>query len=171
MSEPTPQEKADAINAFDNFINQDQPEPKPMAQPLSAIKIIHERPPNFEAIHAVFPGASGEGVIFAYGDTIYNPSGQALPQSLLDHERVHCERQLEIGVDRWWNTYLFDGEFRYNEELLAHQAEWQAVQRDGSLSRPQRRDQLKQIAKRLSGPLYGRRVSFEQAKRDIKNGK
>lgn len=146
---------------------QSEPETVPDNVPIE-IRVVKDLPPNFEEIAAVFPMAHNDGVIFAYGDTIFNPSGQALPQSLLDHEAVHCKRQIEMGVDAWWEKYLVDGEFRYNEELLAHRAEWQAVKADGSLSRPQRRDQLKQIAKRLSGPLYGRRVSFEQAKRDIK---
>lgn len=133
------------------------------------LNIIQCHPPNFTKIANKFPGVHGEGVIFAYGDTIYNPSGVDIPASSMDHEAVHCIRQIEIGVEHWWHMYLTDDKFRYDEEVLAHQAEWKNIREDFSMTRQQRRYLLKQIAKRLSGPLYGRAVSFEKANRDIKN--
>lgn len=133
-------------------------------------QIVRHRPPNFEKVAAVFPLAHKDTVIFAYGDTIYNPSGQELLPSLMAHELVHCNRQIAMGVEKWWDKYLIDGDFRYQEELLAHIAEYKNVSNDIQINRNQRRSMLKQIVKRLSGPLYGRAVSTSQAKKDIKNG-
>lgn len=131
------------------------------------LREINDRPPNFEAIAAVFPGAHGEGVIFAYGNAIYNPNNTEIPPYLWAHERVHCERQLDIGVEVWWDRYLTDGQFRYHEELLAHRAEWKSM-KDNIHHRHHRRKMLKLLAERLAHPLYGRMVSKEKALRDIR---
>ncbi len=90
-------------------------------------EILFRRPPNFEAIHKVFPMADGLGVIFAYAPYIFVPSGNSLPPELIAHEQVHIDRQTAMGVDAWWQRYLVDVEFRYLEELLAHRAEYQKL--------------------------------------------
>ena len=130
------------------------------------ISIIKGRPPNFEKIAAVFPGAYKAGTIFSYGNEIYVTSEHDLTPALFQHEGVHCSRQMQMGVDLWWDKYLTDERFRYNEEMIAHQAEYQKAMQ-GSPNRNARRSNLNIIAKRLSSPLYGRMVSFEQAKKDI----
>src|SRR5271157_279517 len=86
--------------------------------------IINARPPNFEQILAAFPNADKPGVIFAYCPNIYNPSGGVIPPALLAHENVHMERQTAWLQQKWWEQYISDSEFRYNEELLAHAAEF-----------------------------------------------
>lgn len=146
-----------------------QPEP-PAPTQLTECTVIVDRPPNFDIIAAAFPGAYNPGVIFAYGKEVYNPSNEDIPDSLIAHELVHCSRQIDMGIGEWWDRYINDGEFRYNEELLAHIAEWEHVKHDPNLNRNERRSVFKQIAKRLSGPLYGKTVTLEKAKRDIKNG-
>lgn len=125
-----------------------------------------QRPPNYEAILAVFPGASGPGVVFAYGYSIYVTGRIPLQPAILAHELVHCERQIRMGVENWWSNYLVDKSFRYDEELLAHRAEYQALV-ENVPTRQQRRRILADIAKKLSAPLYGRMVTFEQAKKDL----
>jgi hypothetical protein len=132
------------------------------------MKIIHSRPPNFDAIAKVFPQAFGRNVLFAYGDVIYAPFVTAVPPHLVAHETVHGQRQLEHdgGPTGWWNRYLHDVLFRYHEELLAHRAEYWALT-DKNPSRAIRRSALGEIAKRLASPLYGRMVTFNQAKEDL----
>ena len=130
------------------------------------MKIITSRPPNFEAILKVFPGAANEGVIFSYGDTIYSPDRAVLPPQLMAHEAVHGQRQLEIGVELWWDTYLVDLGFRYQEELLAHRVEYQELCARHP-SRGERRAALRLVAKRLASPLYGRMVTLDKAMEDI----
>lgn len=117
--------------------------------------IIVDHPPNFERIRAAFPDAIAPGVIFAYGEHIYNPSGKPIPHALLAHEAVHQARQVMGGIDGptiWWNNYLVDPEFRYGEELLAHAAELMA-QLPG-LDRNQKHKLLMSTAARLVAPLY-----------------
>lgn len=141
---------------------------------MSEVTVIQDRPPNFEAIHAVFPGAAGEGVVFAYGDKIYNPSGVTLPPELMAHELAHCERQNEMGLDAWWDRYLVDGDFRYEEELIAHIAEFKSIMsrynyQEHAISRVRERA-LDHVAKKLAAPLYGRMVTIHQARAAIKRG-
>lgn len=82
-----------------------------------------ERPPNYEAILKAFPTADKHGVLFAYGDDIFNPSNVSIPTWLAAHEYKHCARQFLTSAVVWWEGYLTDQEFRYREELLAHVAE------------------------------------------------
>jgi len=136
------------------------------------VEIINDQyPPNIEEIAAAFPLLSQQiGPVFAYGDRIYVPDGGVLPAWLLAHEIVHCMRQQEMGVEAWWNRYFIDREFRYNEELLAHTAEYQHYISKTSASRQQKRAALKIAAKRLANPLYRTGVSTAKARADIKKG-
>jgi hypothetical protein len=113
--------------------------------------IIIDRPPNFEQIQGAFPKAVNPGVLFAYDGCIYNPSGIHVPPALIAHEEVHLHRQRNGGPTQWWDQYLTDSEFRYNEELLAHVAEFK-MQR--SSDRNQGARLLMATALRLVAPLY-----------------
>ena len=115
--------------------------------------IIIARPPNFEQIIKVFPDADKPGVLFAFNDSIYNPSGVTIPHALLAHEGIHLIRQ-HTGetAESWWGKYLTDAEFRYREELLAHVAEYKA-QLHG-LDRNYKAKLLQATAMRLIAPLY-----------------
>ena len=128
------------------------------------MKIIYERPPNFEDIMKIFPMADNYGVIFAFNNAIYSPSGGEIPYPLIKHEGVHCARQggTEAGSIEWWEKYLKDVEFRYREELLAHRVEYQACI-ETAKNRNMRRRALRHVAKRLSSPLYGNMVTKKQA--------
>lgn len=128
------------------------------------MKIEKSLPPNFEKIAKHIPQAHGHGVIFAYGDTIFNPSGVYIPPHIVAHEEIHGRRQLAIGVDSWWDNYIRDLDFRYNEELLAHREEYRIA---CAGSRQVRRRALKEIAKRLCSPLYGSLVSEAEAIEDL----
>jgi hypothetical protein len=140
--------------------------------------IIVDRPPNFERIHAAFPDAEKPGVIFAYDGCIYNPSGQTIPPALVAHEDVHLTRQKAMGprpfsttqysgADLWWERYLESSEFRYNEELLAHAAEFK-VQRSSDRNFVARL--MVSTALRLVAPLYNYTppVSLQQAMKDLR---
>jgi len=117
------------------------------------LKIEIAKPPLFDRIAVVFPQASSPGVIFAWGDTIYNPSGVDIPRFLHAHEEVHGSRQRLNGVEKWWEAYLSDPEFRYVEELKAHVAEYRA-QVPLVHDRNQRAKLLQATALRLTAPLY-----------------
>jgi hypothetical protein len=118
-----------------------------------------ERPPNFEAILAAFPSAGGYGVLFAWGDDIYNPSGVVIPAALLAHEAVHGSRQRGQGGHAsgpliWWDRYINEPAFRYHEELLAHAAEYKFQLKDVGSDRNRRARLLTSTAQRLIAPLY-----------------
>lgn len=130
-----------------------------MTQPFA---IMYGFPPNIERIAKKFPAARGHGVIFAYGDTIYH-NGATLTEPLLAHEVCHLRQQADIGgVELWWQLYLASDKFRFEQELEAHMVEYGAVLASGA-KRKQRRHARAQIAKRLSGPLYGHVVTRAKA--------
>lgn len=129
------------------------------------MSIIIARPPNYAEILKVFPAAARGGVIFAYEPNIYAPGG-SVPPAIIAHEEVHFARQRDMGVELWWELYLVNIRFRYEEELLAHQAEYRFMIGSDN-SRPVRRHALKTVAKKLSAPLYGGLVSMQQAMEDL----
>lgn len=125
------------------------------------VRIETSWPPNINDIRKVFPVT--EGVIFAWGpDTIHNPSGNTLPPELIAHERVHHRQQGE-DVEGWWARYLADPEWRLEQEIEAHRAEWRAYQRQGK-SATKRRKKLAEIAGRLASPLYGLEMTPTEAR-------
>lgn len=135
------------------------------------MKIIHERPPNFEDIQRVFPMADNYGVIFAFNSAIYSPSGVEIPYPLIKHEEVHLARQgaTEADAIKWWDKYLKSMDFRYAEELVAHRAEYLACI-ETAKNRNMKRKALKFVAKRLASPLYGNMVTKKQAGLEILEG-
>lgn len=129
------------------------------------MNVVNSTPPNFGDILAVFPDAIKPGVIFTYGNTIYNPSGVELSSALRAHEGIHCGRQgAEVG--RWWARYLVDAEFRLEEELLGHRAEYRTFI-GTTRNREAHNNYLQQIANRLASPLYGNLLSMQQARKAI----
>ena len=106
-------------------------------------------------------------VVFAWGDKLYNPYELAIPGHILAHEAVHGGRQgsREPEIRDWWKQYMESHAFRFAEELAAHRAEYIHLMRNAP--RKQRRSALKQVAERLSSPLYGRMVSPSQARKVI----
>ena len=58
-----------------------------------AVRIVCAHPPMIEEIRARFKFPAGGAVIFAWGDTIYNPQGVDIPPQLIAHEDVHGRRQ------------------------------------------------------------------------------
>lgn len=128
------------------------------------MEVVHEFPPNVEAIRKVFPLRGYE--LFAYGDKIYHPQGTKLPRSIIAHEEVH---QVQQGndVESWWDRYLTDIDFRLTMELAAHRVEYRVMLEDAR-TRNVRRICLAHVARKLSAPLYGRMITLEKAKRALK---
>ena len=136
---------------------------------MSAEIIKHQYPPNIKEIWCLLPASRRNGVIFAYGDKIFVPSGAELSHALKVHEAVHCIRQKELGVEFWWDRYLTDAVFRYHEELMAHRAEYLAMIK-GNPNRNLRRMSLKLVSQRLASPLYGATRSWKKCADDIMEG-
>jgi hypothetical protein len=125
------------------------------------LPVVDGRPPIFDKILAVLPGAADPGVIFAYGGKVWAPGHRAITRELDAHERVHIERQGENPA-AWWDRYLEDVEFRFEEELIAHAVEYATYCRR-HLDPIKRHKALHQIARKLAAPLYGSLITAEQA--------
>jgi hypothetical protein len=128
-----------------------------------------ERPPLFEEIDAAFH-IKGRPIIFAWGTTIFNPLGGRITPELMAHESVHGFRQ-GTDIEGWWRRYIADETFRLEEEIPAHVAEYQEFckRNVNGRARNNRRLYLHHVASRLASPLYGKMVSYDDARRIIKN--
>jgi hypothetical protein len=130
--------------------------------------IILKRPPNFDQILAAFPKADQPGVIFAYGDAIYSPSGFEILPALVAHEGVHLARQKDHArPEDWWEWYIKSDDFRYTEELLAHAAEYKVL---AVGDRNFCAGLLVRTAARLTATLYNYQPprTLQQAMRDLR---
>ena len=131
------------------------------------MRVVVGLPPLFGEIDAAFD-VRGKAIIFAWGDTIFDPNGGGVPPELLAHEAVHGERQ-GADVEGWWRRYIADASFRLDEELPAHVAEFQALcaqQRGRWVSERNMRHTLAaHVARKLAAPLYGSLIKVDDAKR------
>lgn len=124
------------------------------------MRLVRAWPPNIDLIRATFQ-LEGTKPIFAFGDIVYNPYGVPFGPELQVHEAVHGRRQLKIGSDVWWDRYCADADFRLDEELPAHKAEYWRLCRGASLAG--KRDVLEYVAKRLAAPIYNWKGTVTEA--------
>ena len=130
------------------------------------MKIKRERPPVYDLI--VSAGMRPhEGVVYTYGDTIYNPSGNELPDHIVHHEETHCLQQGD-DPDAWWERYVTDPYFRFEQEAEAYAAQYDFMC-ESIRDRNRRSKILFDMALMLSGPVYGGTVSHSVARKMIKN--
>lgn len=145
------------------------------------MRSIKALPPNWSHISEAFPFIRGKpNILYAWGNSIYNPSGVIIEPWIMAHERVHGERQLNytVGVPgpwsennairTWWRHYILSPQFRLQEEILAHQKEWEIAQKFLSKKKAQR--YLVTISQRLASPLYGNLISAPDAQATIMKG-
>lgn len=123
-------------------------------------------PPNFEAIAKRFP-IRGRKLIFAYAPYIYCNNGAYCGPVKIAHESIHLARQ---GSDPagWWDRYLSDDAFRYEEEVLAHVAEFLFLC-EKEPSRGAKRRNLVVVASNLASPIYGGMITVAGAKDLLKS--
>ena len=131
------------------------------------MKVIYEYPPNIEEIDAKF-NVKGKPIIYTWGDIIYCPIYTVISPELYVHEGIHSKRQTSDlkNIEAWWARYLVDDEFRLNEELLAHKAEYRKFC-DGNKDRNARNLYLNSVSSRLSSSMYGNMMTQSQARKII----
>lgn len=129
------------------------------------MKILNELPPIYHDVVKAF-GPVPDTVVFAYGDTIYNPGNHYLTLDVLAHEEVHERQQAGDPAD-WWVKFLADPEFRLDQELEAYRAQYKAICGHFK-SHDIRFVCLTIFAKSLSGPIYGNMLSHREAMTLIK---
>lgn len=134
------------------------------------MEIVYEKPPVWHECLRLFPYIEGRGVVFAYGDKLYNPNNAYISDDLMAHEETHSRQQAQTlgGVKVWWKKYLSDVDFRLKQEIEAYQAQYQFLLATiGDRNRLNR--ELHRLAEDLSGDLYGGIITFTEAKHIIKN--
>lgn len=127
----------------------------------------NEFPPNIEKIRRHLDLTGEE--IFSYGGIIYNPTGKALTDDLINHEMIHAKQQ-RGQTDEWWKLYLEDPVFRASQEIPAYQVQYQTAKKHIK-DRNQLFNYLKQLAMNLSSERYGRVMDFYDAVKAIKEEK
>lgn len=133
------------------------------------MNIKNEKPPNlvWESCHYYF-NLENEKPVFTYGDTIYNPHNCPIDELVVAHECVHQIQQGE-KPDEWWDRYFKDKDFRLDQELAAYRVQYR-VAKDVIKDRNAVAKLLFDMARVLSGPVYGNLLSHVEATKKIKNG-
>lgn len=126
--------------------------------------IVDAYPPNIEKIRKVF-NIGNQAVAFAYGNVIYNPKGVQLSRDLIVHETTHSIQQ-GGKIEKWWDRYLSDKEFRIMQELEAYTYQYKAFCEDHA-DRNLRSKFLHRIVSDVSGPLYGNMINYKDAQEVI----
>lgn len=126
------------------------------------LQIVVGHPPNFNLISLAFPITRGH--LFCYGTTLFNPSGSKIPEDIYEHERIHSQRQKDPEL--WWNQYLLDRDFRYEEELIAyaHQYKWIKERFSAAVQK----EALTELAHNLS-TMYNLGITLQEAESKIRN--
>src|SRR5262249_5865139 len=103
------------------------PPPKINLRPnvRNGMEIRYEPPPIYDRICQAFPLAKDNPyVVFTFGDVLFVPNRAArLDDALIEHEKVHAMQQV-AGPGAWWDRYIVDLTFRFEQELQAHRAEY-----------------------------------------------
>lgn len=134
------------------------------------MKIVIGYPPNHREIKKRF-NLTQKGVIFTYGNFIFNPDNWDIPYHLLKHEATHARQQAAFGnVDEWWDKYMADDEFRLDMEIEAYYYQYQYFCKNKK-DPMKRQIFLQKIAHDLSSSIYGNIISFEDAMSIIPKGK
>ena len=133
------------------------------------MKIVDSKPPEWImqgclSKFRIDPGRT----VWTYGDTIFAPGRDALPDHIIAHEGVHARQQeaFDGGKDRWGEHYLINSQFRLEQEAEAYAAQYWFY--CGKVSDRNRRALFRaQLAQQLSGPLYQLAVTASEARRMI----
>lgn len=130
---------------------------------LIDIKYISEPPKLYWFLRWIFPDYDfKKGVACAFGDRVYIYGGK-MEESFQVHEATHLYRQKYSRVYAvwWWIKYILSKDFRYREELIAYQNQWDYIK----VRCPIRQQWLvlDKLAAQLASPLYGKVVTKEEA--------
>jgi hypothetical protein len=126
------------------------------------MKIIEEYPPNIKQIEsALGKVVMNGGIVFTWGEILYNPSKLKIQDHLLMHEQVHQLQQEKMGIDNWWATYLYDPKFRLEQEIEAYAVQYKFVKSRYTVKSYEMFLDL--IGNDLSSSMYGNIIGKHQA--------
>lgn len=125
------------------------------------MQIKAEYPPNIAEIRKYL--VPDEKAVFAFGDVIYNPSGQDLDADLEFHENVHKIQQKNFtSPEIWWTAYLLDSSFRLSQEVEAYAKQYDFIKRHTPAKYYEAC--LEDFSEALSSPMYQLDISKDQAR-------
>ena len=133
--------------------------------------VIRAYPPNYREIKKHFAIAGRTDCAFSWGtNRLYFIGTDPISPALMAHETAHGIRQghEEASIRAWWERYMRDPEFRLEEEVIAHRAEYACL--GETFQGKALENHLTSIAKRLASPLYGGMVSIREAEILIAGG-
>lgn len=131
---------------------------------MKDIAISREKPAIYDKLHDKFGADWNNGVIIAFGGKIHSKD-DIMPQKVV-HEKIHLDRQKEMGDDVWWTLYIDNEIFRLEEESIAYRAEAKFI-KNYINNREVRFQMLREIAHAFSSSLYGNIVTIDEAMRII----
>lgn len=123
--------------------------------------LIKDNPKFFPLLKLFFPNANPETTVVTFGNKVYCKGD--MPPDLWEHEITHCKQQgyNSISAMRWWQKYIVDKKFRFEQELEAYRNQYRYAKKH--YSRNEAFKLLRRIAGDLSGPLYNNLVSYQEA--------
>lgn len=116
--------------------------------------MIHERCEQQFDLGGVHP-------VYTYGENIYNPHDDVIDPLLQAHEATH---QIQQGVhpEDWWEKWLTDKYFRFDQELAAYRVEYKTAKQIIK-DRNDMAKLLVALGGDLSGPQYGDLCTLQEA--------
>lgn len=129
------------------------------------VKYSTDKPPVWDKLVEQF-NPNWERTAVAYGDTIH--AKYDLPKDVDVHERIHLRQQgyTKAGAKKWYEKYLKDPTFRYEQELEAYREQYKYL----STTIKDRNELARKayaLATTLSGEMYGALVNRTQALLEI----
>lgn len=126
------------------------------------IQVSHQIPAIYQRLHDTFGVNWNKGIAICYGDIVYCKID--LGPDVLVHEAVHADQQRKMGIEAWWEKYITDIKFRFEQEVEAYKAQVKWYR--GSLyDRELRFKCIKHVVNDLSSAMYGNLCTAEEAKR------
>ena len=90
------------------------------------MKEVKAYPPNWAEIQRTL--TPEKDTIYCWGDTVYNPSGNEIPEDVWVHEALHTKQQEQYASPAiWWSRYLLEPAFRLEQELDAYAVQYAFV--------------------------------------------
>jgi len=132
------------------------------------VKVIHDYPPVWGSVCKAFQ-IIPKYAVFSYGDCVYNPSGQHLPDDIIEHEKVHLRQQKYSREEAslWFGKFLREPEFRISQEIEAYAEQYKYLCKQFS-DRNKRFKVLHNLGSIMSGPIYNKCITCSEAMERIK---
>lgn len=130
------------------------------------MNLVKGKPPIYEKI--IQSGLKPQdNTVFAYGNDLYiqELKENEISSFLMVHEEVHMKQQGD-NPEVWWDKYLTNTKFRFDQEVEAYRAEYRKI---CEMFKNKAQKWFKhELAKQLSSPMYGSLVTISQAENLIR---